>query len=74
MAEKLQEYSLTWEVTDEMTAKRIGSAGSQILSTPNMVALMEAAALELAKSYLEEDRRRSERRFTAAIWRRRRWE
>ena len=65
MAEKLQEYSLTWEVTDEMTAKRIGSAGSQILSTPNMVALMEAAALELAKS---------ERRFTAAIWRRRRWE
>ena len=54
MAEKLQEYSLTWEVTNEMTAKRIGSAGSQILSTPNMVALMEAAALELAKSYLEE--------------------
>ena len=49
MAEKLQEYSLTWEVTDEMTAKRIGSAGSQILSTPNMVALME-----LAKSHLEE--------------------
>ena len=41
MAEKLQEYSLTWEVTDEMTAKRIGSAGSQILSTPNMVALMD---------------------------------
>ena len=37
MAEKLQEYSLTW-----------------VLSTPNMVALMEAAALELAKSYLEE--------------------
>ena len=54
MAEKLQEYSLTWEVTDEMTAKRIGSAGSQILSTPNMVALLEAAALELAKSYLAE--------------------
>ena len=48
MAEKLQEYSLTWEVTDEMTAKRIGSAGSQILSTPNMVALMEAAALNMA--------------------------
>ncbi len=47
-------YSLTWTVTDEMTAKRIGSAGSKILSTPNMVALMEDAALELAKSYLEE--------------------
>ena len=72
MAEKLQEYSLTWEVTNEMTAKRIGSAGSQILSTPNMVALMEAAALELAKSYLEEGQ--TTRRFTAAIWRRRRWE
>ena len=37
-----------------MTAKRIGSAGSKILSTPNMVALMEACALELAKAYLEE--------------------
>ena len=53
--EKPTEYSLTWEVTDEMTAKRIGSAGSRILSTPNMVALMEATALELAKAYLAED-------------------
>ena len=52
--EKPTEYSLTWEVTDEMTAKRIGSAGSKILSTPNMVALMEGAAMELAKAYLEE--------------------
>ena len=32
--EKPTEYSLTWEVTDEMTAKRIGSAGSKILSCP----------------------------------------
>ena len=48
------EHSLTWEVTDEMTAKRIGSAGSKILSTPNMVALMEACALELAQQYLDE--------------------
>ena len=53
--EKPTEYSLTWEVTDDMTAKRIGSAGSRILSTPNMVALMEATALELAKAYLAED-------------------
>lgn len=52
--EKPKEYSLTWEVTDEMTAKRIGTAGAHILSTPNMLALMEAAALELAKEYLEE--------------------
>lgn len=47
-------YTLTWEVTDDMTAKRIGTAGSKILSTPNMLALMEAAALELAKSYLDD--------------------
>ena len=51
---KPTEYTLTWEVTDEMTAKRIGSAGSKILSTPNMVALMEGAALELAKAYLDD--------------------
>ena len=54
MEEKRTEYSLTWTVTDEMTAKRIGSAGAKILSTPNMVALMEDAALELAKAYLDE--------------------
>lgn len=52
--DKPKEYSLTWEVTDEMTAKRIGTAGARILSTPNMLALMEAAALELAKAYLED--------------------
>lgn len=52
--EKPKEYSLTWEVTDEMTAKRIGNAGARILSTPNMLALMEAAALELAKACLDE--------------------
>ena len=51
--ERPTQYSLTWTVTDEMTAKRIGSAGSQHFSTPNMVAMMEAAALELAKHYLE---------------------
>ena len=53
--EKPTEYTLTWEVTDEMTAKRIGGAGAKILSTPNMVALMEACALELARDYLNED-------------------
>ena len=52
--EKKTQHSLTWEVTDEMTAKRIGTAGSKILSTPNMLSLMEACALELAKEYLEE--------------------
>lgn len=52
--EKPTQYSLTWEVTDDMTAKRIGNAGAKILSTPNMLALMEAAALELAKFYLDD--------------------
>lgn len=52
--EKPTQHSLTWTVTEDMTAKRVGTAGSKILSTPNMVALMEATALELAKAYLEE--------------------
>ena len=52
--EKPTQYSLTWEVTDDMTAKRIGNAGAKILSTPNILALMEAAALELAKFYLDD--------------------
>ena len=30
--EKPTQHSLTWEVTDEMTAKRIGNAGAKILS------------------------------------------
>jgi len=52
--EKPTEYTLTWTVTDDMTAKKIGGAGAKILSTPNLVALMENAALELAKAYLGE--------------------
>ena len=52
--EKPTQYTLTEVVTDEMTAKRIGTAGAKILSTPNMLGLMEGAALELAKYYLEE--------------------
>ena len=52
--DKPTQYTLTWEVTDDMTAKRIGSAGAKILSTPNMLALMEATALELAKFYLDD--------------------
>ena len=52
--EKPTQYILTEVVTDEMTAKRIGTAGAKILSTPNMLGLMEGAALELAKCYLDE--------------------
>jgi len=39
--EKPKQHSVTWTVTDDMTAKRIGAAGSKILSTPNMLALMD---------------------------------
>ena len=52
--EQLAQHSLTWTVDDTMTAKRIGTAGAKILSTPNMLALMEACALELAQNYLDE--------------------
>ena len=52
--EKPKQHSVTWTVTDDMTAKRIGAAGSKILSTPNMLALMETSALELAREYLDE--------------------
>ena len=52
--DKPTRYTLTEVVTDEMTAKRIGTAGAKILSTPNMLGLMEGAALELAKCYLDE--------------------
>ena len=46
--EKPTRHTLTWTVDDTMTARRIGAAGAKILSTPNMLALMEACALELA--------------------------
>ena len=52
--DKPTQHSLTWTVDDTMTAKRIGAAGAKILSTPNMLALMEACALELAQAYLDE--------------------
>ena len=52
--DKPTRHSLTWTVDDTMTAKRIGTAGAKILSTPNMLALMEACALELAQEYLDE--------------------
>ena len=52
--EKPTQYTLTEVVTDDMTAKRIGTAGAKILSTPCMLGLMEGAALELAKAHLDE--------------------
>ena len=54
MEEKRTQLTLTREVTPDMTAKAIGSAGANILSTPNMLALMEETALTLAREYLDE--------------------
>ena len=45
--EKPTEYTLTWTVTDEMTAKRIGGAGSKILSTPISRSKKEAPACQV---------------------------
>lgn len=52
--EEKKQHTLTWTVTDDMTAKRIGTAGAKILSTHNMLALMEGAALELAREFLDD--------------------
>ena len=52
--EEKKQHTLTWTVTDDMTAKRIGTAGAKLLSTPNMLALMEGAALELAREFLDD--------------------
>ena len=52
--EQRAQHTLTVEITDDMTAKRIGAAGAKILSTPSMLALMEETALDLAKDYLDE--------------------
>lgn len=52
--EQRAKHTLTVEITDDMTAKRIGAAGAKILSTPSMLALMEETALDLAKDYLDE--------------------
>ena len=59
MAEKLQEYSLTWEVTDEMTAKRIGSAGSQILSEEECEHWERMLGIKLTGEETLDDRRRN---------------
>ena len=42
----------TLEVEAEHTAKFLGSGEVEVLATPMMIALMEAAALEVVQSYL----------------------
>jgi fluoroacetyl-CoA thioesterase len=41
-------------VTDEMTARMQGSGSLEVLATPAMIALMEAAACNTLNPYLEE--------------------
>ncbi len=67
-------YSLTWTVTDDMTAKRIGSAGSKILSTRTWWLLWRTQPWSLRNPTSKRDRRPSARRSTAATWHRHRWE
>ena len=54
MSEKPTEYTLTWTVTEDMTAQHLRGSGAAVFSTPSMVSLMERTCLELAKAYLDE--------------------
>lgn len=45
---------ITKEVTEEMTALRVGSGSLKVLATPVMIALMEEAACKVLEPYLEE--------------------
>ena len=45
---------LTQEVTEELTAQRIGSGTLPVYGTPCMAALMENAALTVLQTFLEE--------------------
>lgn len=47
-------HSVTCTVTPEDTASAFGSGGLDVLATPKLVALMENAALNCVKPYLEE--------------------
>ncbi len=44
-----------FRVTEEHTAKHIGSGEVEVLSTPSMILFMEATSLELAQKYLTEN-------------------
>jgi len=43
-----------WVVTEEMTAKQIGSGLADVFSTPMLVALCEFAAVNTVQEFLEE--------------------
>lgn len=46
--------SVSCTVTENDTAKALGSGGLDVLSTPKLIALMENAALMLVRPYLDE--------------------
>ena len=54
MSEKPTEFTKVWTVTEDMTAAHLRGKGASILSTPNMVSLMERTCIELCGVYLDE--------------------
>lgn len=48
------ECTMEWTVTEAMLAKNVGSGDVNVFATPTMTAIMEAAAAEAVKKYLEE--------------------
>ena len=54
MGDKVNEITKTYMVTEDMTAAHLRGQGTSILSTPNMVSLMERTCIDLCAQYLEE--------------------
>ncbi|GAB4575114.1 MAG: thioesterase family protein [Anaerolineae bacterium] len=47
--------TVTWQVSEAMTASQVGSGLVRVFSTPMLVALMESAAVEAIAPYLEQE-------------------
>ena len=47
--------TLSWIVTDDVSAERYGNAGVRVLATPALVGWMEATAIALLKESLQDD-------------------
>ncbi|WP_312641834.1 thioesterase family protein [Hydrogenoanaerobacterium sp.] len=48
------EYTLEWLVTEDKIAANVGSGDVNVFATPMMIALMEGAAVQCLKPFLEE--------------------